>query len=238
MITTRSETKADQRIHSRQDVNKPSKTASWAMVIDLRRCLGCKACAVVCSMSNNVPANSFRKVKDCGVLSPNNPLRIFVPTSCMHCRNPPCLEVCPTGATYRRADGIVNIDEEKCLGCGYCEVACPYRARHIYLNSLQLEICALECKGRGDGQPRQSGVSMKCNFCLPRIEKGLARNLRPGEDKEATPYCVINCSGGALHFGDLNDPESNVSKLLKKNKTIRLQEEAGTEPSVYYIDVI
>ncbi len=230
--------KSEQDTSSQQIVKGSQKTTCWTMVIDLRRCIGCKACAVVCSMGNQVPANSLRKVIDCGVLSSDDSRRIFVPTSCMHCQNPPCLEVCPTGATYRRPDGIVDIDEEKCLGCGYCQVACPYRARFILHSGLQAEICAVGSTGGSSAHPRQFGVSMKCNFCLPRIENGLARDLQPGVDTDATPFCVITCSGGALHFGDRNDPKSNVSQLLRDNKTIRLQEEAGTKPSVYYIDVI
>ena len=216
----------------------PSKEVHWTMVIDLRKCIGCKACAVVCSMTNRVPLTTLRKVIDCGVLSAIDPRRIFVPMSCMHCGKPPCLEVCPTGATYRRPDGIVDIDEEKCLGCGYCQVACPYQARHILHSSLQSKICVIEYAGGSPVHTRQSGVSLKCNFCLPKIESGLARNQQPGRDADASPYCVISCSGGALYFGDRNDPNGIIFQLLRDNKTIRLQEEAGTEPSVDDIGVI
>ncbi len=207
------------------------------MVIDLRRCIGCKACSVVCGMTNKVPFATLRKVIDCGILSSADPRRIFVPLSCMHCTNPPCLAVCPTGATYQRLDGIVDIDEKKCLGCGYCQVACPYQARHILHSSLESELCVSKYIDSSPVHPRQYGVSIKCNFCLPRIESGLARNQQPGQDADATPRCVITCSGGALHFGDRKDPNGKIFQLLRDNKTICLQEEAGTEPSVYYICV-
>jgi len=153
----------------------------------------------------------------------------------MHCEKPPCLEVCPTGATYCRSDGIVGIDENRCLGCGYCEVACPYHARTIFHEKVELVISAKMSAAGSKEYPRQVGVSVKCNFCLPKVENGVARQLTPGVDPEATPDCVLACSGNVLHFGDLNDPQSNVSRLLRENKAVRLQESLGTEPSIFYI---
>ncbi|MCU0590057.1 MAG: 4Fe-4S dicluster domain-containing protein [Desulfobacterales bacterium] len=214
-----------------------AKTPRWVMVIDLRKCIGCRACAVVCSEKNNVPSDSLRKVVDCDVLSPGDPRRGFLPLSCMHCDHPPCLAVCPTGATYRRPDGIVNIDEERCLGCGYCEMACPYHARTIFHEKIDLIISAMKSAAGSSEYPRQIGVSMKCNFCLPKVESGMARELKPGVDPDATPECVLACSGSVLHFGDLNDPQSNVSQLLKEHQAIRLQTALGTEPSIFYIPV-
>jgi len=205
------------------------------MVIDLRKCIGCRACAVVCSDRNNVPSDSLRKVVDCGVLGPEAPKRVFLPLSCMHCDKPPCLEVCPTGATFRRPDGIVGIDEDRCLGCGYCEMACPYHARTIFHEKLELVISAMRSAAGSEEYPRQAGVSVKCNFCLPKVENAAARQMKPGVDPDATPDCVLSCSGTALHFGDLNFPQSNVSRLLRENKAVRLQESLGTEPSIFYI---
>jgi|WetSurMetagenome_2_1015567.scaffolds.fasta_scaffold243585_1 phenylacetyl-CoA:acceptor oxidoreductase 27-kDa subunit len=205
------------------------------MVIDLRKCIGCRACAVVCSERNNVPSDSLRKVVDCGVLNQKDPKRVFLPLSCMHCDKPPCLDVCPTGATYRRSDGIVGIDENRCLGCGYCEMACPYYARTIFHEKMELVISAKMSAAGSKEYPRQVGVSVKCNFCLPKVENGIARQLKPGVDPDATPDCVLACSGTVLHFGDLNDPQSNVSRLIKEHKAIRLQERLGTEPSIFYI---
>ena len=208
------------------------------MVIDLRKCIGCKACAVVCSERNNVPPDRLRKVVDTGVLESDCPIRVFLPMSCMHCDKAPCLEVCPTGATYRRSDGIIGIDEDRCLGCGYCEMACPYHARSIFHDRMELVISALR-SGAGSGYcPRQAGVSLKCNFCLQKIQNGIAGRLKPGVDPDATPDCVLACSAGVLHFGDLNDPDSNVSQLLRQNSSFRLLESLGTEPSIYYIHAV
>lgn len=208
----------------------------WGMVIDLRKCLGCDSCAAVCRAMNKVPPNCWRWIIDCGIGENPDRMRMLLPMSCQHCAEAPCVSVCPTKATYRRPDGIVAIDYERCIGCGYCIVACPYQARTILPKGFEFEL--------GDGpwepessedQPDHAGVCTKCNFCLPRVQAGLAQGLKPGVDAEATPACVVNCSAGALHFGDLDDPESNVSRLLRENRTVRLQEELGTGPAVHYI---
>jgi phenylacetyl-CoA:acceptor oxidoreductase subunit 1 len=200
--------------------------AHWGMVIDLRKCIGCRACAIACKQTNEVPLDCWRRVVDCGISEPPERQRTFLPMSCMHCNEPPCLEVCPSGATYRRPDGIVDIQHELCVGCGYCIVACPYQARAVIV----------------DPEPDATspvldhiGAATKCNFCLPRVDDGLAQGLRPGLDAEATPACVVACSANALHFGDLDDPDSEVSWLIRENGTARLQEELGTDPSVYYV---
>ncbi|MCL4475988.1 MAG: 4Fe-4S dicluster domain-containing protein [Nitrospirae bacterium] len=160
-----------------------------------------------------------------------------LPMSCMHCGKPPCLDVCPTGATYRRSDGIVDIKYEICVGCGYCILACPYLARTIvFHNGDDFET---DVTYRESGKPSPSisftGVCSKCDFCLPRVDAGLAKGLEPGLDLEASPMCVVSCTAGALHFGDLDDPDSMVSQMLRENKTACLQEDLGTYPSVYYI---
>jgi phenylacetyl-CoA:acceptor oxidoreductase 27-kDa subunit len=209
----------------------------FGMVIDTRKCIGCKACVVVCKQSNEVPMESWRRVVDCGVGGPPGRLRVFFPMSCMHCSEPPCREVCPTGATHRRPDGIVEINNRLCVGCGYCIVACPYQARKIvFRDAEEFESKKIEHElGTHDGEEDRIGVSTKCNFCLGRVEQGVANGRRPGIDPEATPLCVVSCSAEALRFGDLEDPESEISRLIEGNKTICLQPELGTSPSVYYI---
>ena len=197
--------------------------ARWGMVIDLRKCVGCKTCSYVCRDTNNVLGPAWRQVVDCEIGEYVKSRRRFVSMGCMHCSKAPCVEVCPTSASYRRPDGIVDIDYELCVGCGYCVVACPYNARAIVWEDSVME------------HEDRVGVCAKCNFCLPRIEAGLEQGLRPGVDPEATPACVVSCIANAMCFGDLDDQDSQVSRLIRTNKIIRLQEELGTEPSVYYI---
>jgi len=186
---------------------------------------------------NRVPPDRWRRVVDLGVSGPPERQRTFLPMNCMQCDDPPCQEVCPTGATFRRPDGIVDVDYELCVGCGYCVVACPYKARTILSgNGHGIEVALLPQEvGASIANPDRIGVASKCNFCAPRIERGLAQGLKPGVDPEASPACVIACSTKAMHFGDLDDPESTVSRLIRENKTARMQEELGTEPAVYYI---
>jgi Fe-S-cluster-containing dehydrogenase component/formate-dependent nitrite reductase membrane component NrfD len=145
------------------------------------------------------------------------------------------MHVCPSTATRRRDDGIVTIDYDLCIGCAYCAVACPYQARSkvdepVYAHGGEPTI--LE---RLQFDARRFGVSQKCTFCADRIDAGLARGLTPGVDADATPACVNSCIAEALHFGDIEDPESNVSQLLAEKNQFRMYEELGTNPSFYYL---
>lgn len=208
---------------------KTTPKRRWAMVIDLRQCFGCGTCTVVCAQANNTPEKLWRKVEELGLSDNGLRQRFFLPFSCMHCENPHCESVCPTGATFRRADGIVEIDSKRCIGCGYCILACPYRVRTILYDHLNFELKT------GNLLPDRNGTCTKCSFCKDRIDAGLAKGLRPGIDEDASPACVVNCSGHALFFGDLNDPQSNVSRLIQDNHAMRVNPECGTQPSVYYI---
>jgi phenylacetyl-CoA:acceptor oxidoreductase subunit 1 len=153
----------------------------------------------------------------------------------MHCKEAPCLVVCPTKATYKRSDGIIGIEYDRCVGCSYCIVACPYRARSIFTHEYDFETRDWDENELSGEVADRIGVCTKCNFCMHRIDEGLKRGLRPGIDAEASPVCVITCSSGALHFGDLDDDGSTVSGLIREYATARLQEELGTDPSVYFI---
>lgn len=205
------------------------------MVADLRRCVGCQTCTAACKHANATPPGvQWRRVLDIEVGEYPEVKRAFVPTGCMHCDEPPCMHVCPTTATRKRADGIVTIDYDLCMGCAYCAVACPYdarfkvdRAEFAYGTSMRNEEKTLH--------EEQIGVATKCTFCVERIDAGLAKGLKPGADPEATPACVNSCIAQALHFGDVEDPDSNVSLLLAENQHFRLNEELGTGPRFYYL---
>lgn len=209
----------------------------WGMVIDLRKCFGCGACVVACAEANQITPNLWRRVFDCGVGRPPERQRLYLPLSCMHCNEPPCEKVCPTSATFKRADGIVDIDSAKCIGCGYCIVACPYFARAIiFLNEYNLENRLMAAASKSGATPTNYiGTSTKCNFCRARIDVGLEMGLEPGKDPDASPACVVNCTAEALYFGDLNDPKSHVAQLVRENHTVCLQEALNTQPSIHYI---
>lgn len=207
----------------------------WAMVADLRRCVGCQTCTAACRHANATPPGTqWRRVIDVELGEYPDVQRVFVPVGCMHCDDPPCMEVCPSTATRKRDDGIVTIDYDLCIGCAYCAVACPYQARYkterptyAYGKATENEAARFD--------PDRVAVATKCTFCVDRIDAGLANGQTPGVDPEATPACVNSCISGALHFGDVDDPDSNVSRLLEQNRNFRMHEELGTGPGFYYL---
>jgi phenylacetyl-CoA:acceptor oxidoreductase 27-kDa subunit len=144
------------------------------------------------------------------------------------------MEVCPTTATKRRADGIVTIDYDLCIGCAYCAVACPYQARSRTLRPTFAYGKEMDNEAKRRDDARRA-VATKCTFCVERIDAGLARGLKPGVDPEATPACVNSCIAQALSFGDRDDAQSNVAQLLANHATFRMHEELGTGPGFYYL---
>lgn len=216
---------------------KPKK---YAMVIDLRKCLGCKTCTIACNTENSVlTTRPWHVVLDTIKGKYPNFKRAFVPRPCMHCQKPPCVNVCPTGASYENKQlGIVLINQKKCIGCRSCMTACPYEAR--VFNWEKPEKMLTE----NPAVPvRKKGVVEKCTFCIHKIEEARKKGLKIGTTKRIrdnqeviSPACVRECVGNARYFGDLNDPNSEVNELLEKNKYKLLAKEAGTEPKVYYIE--
>ncbi len=214
----------------------------WGMVIDLKKCSGCQTCFVTCKVENFLPAKVYwNHVHDYETGEFPHVKRNFLPTVCNHCKTPRCLEVCPSGATQQRADGVVTVDYNKCIGCRYCMIACPYQSRYYnneigsYFKAGFTEFEKFPYELRAGAQKHEVGVVSKCTFCVHRIDRGLSKNLKPGTDPEATPACVVNCPAEARYFGDLEDPESQVSQLITRRSGYQLQKHLGTDPSVYYI---
>jgi phenylacetyl-CoA:acceptor oxidoreductase subunit 1 len=204
------------------------------MVIDLGRCVGCQTCTIACKQEHGLPAGTFwRFVADCEVGEYPDVRRVFLPMQCMHCAEPPCVPVCPTGASRQREDGIVWIAYDACIGCGYCAMACPYRARHL-VHDASPYFTVPTPPERLAARPERRGVMTKCTFCKERVDAGRARGLRPGVDPDATPICAISCIAGAIAFGDLDDPASDVARLVADGNAVPLSPECGTMPSVYY----
>lgn len=177
----------------------------YVMVVQVAKCIGCQACTAACKFSNNVPEGKFRTQSPAvGLLGKYPEVSVyFEKEACQMCQDAPCVAVCPTKASHYNQDGVVLVDDAKCVGCKYCLVACPYEARFI--------------------NPR-TGTADKCTFCYEmKVAKG------------DLPACVATCVGGALAFGDANDPGSDVAKLLANNVVEVRKPGLGTKPSVYYI---
>jgi Fe-S-cluster-containing dehydrogenase component len=211
----------------------PTGEHHWGMLIDLERCIGCEYCLRACTATNDVAAD-----RPWNIVVENQTTTgstFFFSRPCLHCQHAPCVEVCPVQATYVREDGLVVMDYDRCIGCRYCEVACPYDARKFNWEVRSDENGFIPTWGIAEVERRPRGVVEKCTFCIHRIDAGLANGLMPGVDPEATPACVNVCPVGARVFGDLNDPESRLSKAIAAHPTFRLREELGTQPSVYYV---
>ncbi len=211
----------------------------WALVIDERKCLtkpGCQACLQACHKTHNVPVlpNPRHEIKWIWKESHENVFADSVtpytpdalkkrPTIvlCNHCENPPCVRVCPTQATFKRPDGIVMMDEHRCIGCRYCITGCPYGARSFNFEDPRPYVAEPT-----DYPTRTKGVVEKCTFCAERLAVG------------KRPLCVEACEGigcGALVFGDLGDPNSAVSTLVRGSELARRKPGLGTSPHVFYI---
>lgn len=194
------------------------------MVIDLKRCIGCSACQLACKAEHGTPPGVlFARVlkKEEG----QYPMvrQLFLPVLCNHCDDAPCVPVCPTGASFKWEDGIVDIDADKCVGCRACMMACPYSNRYYNDGPQNYYEKGTTAYESARVSQHQTNVVMKCNFCRDRVRAG----------KE--PACVANCPTVARYFGDLDDPNSEVSRLIKERGGYTLHPELGTKPSVYYL---
>lgn len=220
----------------------------WGMVIDLDKCTGCQACVIACKAENNIPFSSPKEARLKRIISWMSVLPVmegkypdlrarFIPRPCMHCDNPPCVKVCPVGATYKNREGLVAQVYTQCIGCRYCTNNCPYTLKYFnwYTPEWPKE---MENYLNPDVPIRSKGVVEKCTFCHHRLqkarEKARAENRRLKEG-DYVPACVQTCPTETIYFGDLDDPKSVVAQLARSPRAFRLLEELGTEPKVYYL---
>ena len=207
----------------------------WGMVVDINRCVGCQTCTVACKHANDtLPGVQWRSVLDVELGAFPDVQREFLVVGCQHCAEPPCVPVCPSGATAQRADGLVTMDYELCIGCAYCAVSCPYQARTISHEQdwyYGVETRQEQAVAHAD----RLGVAQKCTFCIERIDEGLVQGRKPGEDLDYTPACAASCVAEAINFGDFNDPDSRVSQLVADNASFQMHAELGTDPQVKYL---
>src|SRR6266508_440930 len=196
----------------------------WGVAVDLKRCTGCQACTLACKLENGTPPGVFwTRVLEMEEGTFPFAYKIFMPLRCNHGGNRPCVSVCPTGASQVREQvNLVLVDQGLCVGCRACVVACLYQARFVpdsdkgyYEEHTPYE--------RASYQNWQAGTAQKCTLCVHRIDKGLL------------PACVENCPTKALVFGDLNDPQSEISQLIQQRPHFQPRAELGTDPGVFYL---
>jgi Fe-S-cluster-containing dehydrogenase component len=232
----------------------------WALAVDLNRCTGCSTCVIACQAENNVPVVGKKEVERRRIMhwmridryytgETDNPGVVFQPLMCQHCDHAPCENVCPVAATTHSDEGINQITYNRCVGTKYCINNCPYKVRRFnwfeYSRNKAFDYNMNDDIGRmvlnPDVTVRERGVVEKCSFCIQRIQEEKLRaklenrQLRDGDIK---PACMQSCPSNALVFGDLNDPDSEVSKLFKDERNYHLLEELHTLPSVGYLTKI
>ncbi|MCB9597294.1 MAG: 4Fe-4S dicluster domain-containing protein [Sandaracinaceae bacterium] len=217
----------------------PVPGVEFAYALDLSTCTGCRQCEYACAAENNTPRDpemhyirvlelergSFdleEAEHDYEGTVPREG-KMYMPVSCMQCADPPCVSACPVDATWQEADGIVVIDYDWCIGCRYCQAACPYQARHFNFSEPNLRPSDINPdQGLLSNRVRPRGVMEKCHFCLHRTRRGLL------------PACQEACPVGARKFGNLNDPTSEVRFILETQQVYVLKEELGTLPRFFY----
>lgn len=225
-------------------LQKPAAERRWAMLLDLRKCVGCHACTVACVSENKLPPKLYyRPVFEFERGKYPKVSRYYLPKPCMQCDKPPCVPVCPVkgpdGATWKETEGvgagIVPVNYDRCIGCGRCVPACPYSARTMdggaYHTAGTPELQLYETFPSfeyGRQWPRKDkkrpiGAARKCHFCIHRLANGML------------PQCISSCIGRVGYFGDENDPASLIARVKKSNKVQVLKKGLGTAPRVYYV---
>ncbi len=195
-----------------------SSKVRWGMLIDIANCTdGCNDCVAACNKENGLsggtsPTDSqwMRKVE---LKNMSSGRTLSLPMMCQHCEHPPCVDVCPTGASFKRADGIVLVDRHRCIGCRYCMMACPYKARSFVHEPLH---------DQNPDVPRGKGTVESCTMCVPRIDRG------------QQPACVEACPNKAILFGNLNDPDSEIAKKIRTVASVQVRADLGLNTAVRY----
>ncbi len=199
-----------------------SSDVRWGMLIDSNRCdSGCNECVTACATENGLqshgrPETDVQWIRKVEIHDPGTGLNKSLPVMCQHCAEPPCVDVCPTGASFKRADGIVLVDGHRCIGCRYCMMACPYKARSFVHEDVE---------NQKPDVPRGKGTVEGCTMCVHRIDDG------------RQPACVEACNdtgGGAMLFGDLNDPDSEISRRIATYASQQIRADLGLDPGVRY----
>jgi molybdopterin-containing oxidoreductase family iron-sulfur binding subunit len=231
-----------------QESNTPAGPAKWGMSVDLDRCTGCEACVTACRSENNIPTVGADQA---GRGRAMHWIRIeryfegdfpdvhvkFRPVLCQHCDNAPCEPVCPTYASSHTAEGLNAQVYNRCIGTRYCANACNYNVRFFNFYNPVWEK-PLHLQLNPDVSLREVSVMEKCTFCIQRIKEGkieARRDGRPVADGDIKPACVQSCTANALVFGNLNDPESQVSRLSRSPRGTKLLEDLGTQPKITYL---
>jgi tetrathionate reductase subunit B len=199
-----------------------SSKVRWAMLIDVSKCAdNCSACVDACSAAYGWKSASHSPtepqwIRKVNVKDPKTGAHFTLPVMCQHCANPPCADVCPTGASFKRADGIVLVDRHICIGCRYCMMACPYKARSFVHEELT---------DQSPDAPRGKGTVEACTMCAIRLDEG------------KKPHCVEACKAGGILIGDLNNAASEIAKRVATYRTSRIREDLGCDTGVYYQNI-
>ncbi|MEZ5658135.1 MAG: 4Fe-4S dicluster domain-containing protein [Burkholderiaceae bacterium] len=205
-----------------QTGRKPGEAASsavrWGMLVDATRCKpGCDKCVQACRdenhLGNGTAPTDAQWIRKVDMRERSTGREVSAPVMCQHCASPPCVDVCPTGASFKRADGIVLVDRHTCIGCRYCVMACPYKARSFVHEPLT---------DQNPLVPRGKGCVESCTLCVHRVDRG------------RLPACVETCPEGALIFGDLNQADSIIARRLREMATSQVRADLGLDTGVRY----
>ncbi len=195
-----------------------SNKVRWGMLIDTAQCKeGCNDCVTACNKENGLPSvastTSVQWIRKIELKEASTGRQVSLPMMCQHCEHPPCVDVCPTGASFKREDGIVLVDRHRCIGCRYCMMACPYKARSFVHEPVT---------DQNPDVPRGKGCVESCTLCVHRIDVGLQ------------PACADSCTNKAILFGDLNDPNSEISKKIRAVTSVQVRADLGLNTGVRY----